>query len=64
MSFETLTNNVTNISGSLTSSDENIKGKFFQTMKKVSTSQQLDEEHYTPGHSTKLIMVKPMMPIK
>ena len=64
MTFETLTNNVPNISVSLTSSDENLKGKFYETMKKVSTSQQLHEEHYTPGHSPKLIMVKPMMPIK
>ena len=63
MTFETLTNKVPNISVSL-SSDENLKGKFYETMKKVSTSQQLHEEHYTPGHSPKLIMVKPMMPIK
>ena len=63
LSFETLPNNVPNISESLITSDKNLKGKFYQTMKKVSTSQQLDEEHYTPGHSRKLIMVKPMMPV-
>ena len=64
MSFETLTNNVPNISDSLTSSDETFKGKFYQTIKKVSTSQHLDEDHYTPRHSPKLIIVKPVMLIK
>ena len=64
MSFETPTNNVPNISGSLISSDETFKGKFYQTMKKVSTTQPLNEDHYAPRHSPKLIIVKPVMPIK
>ena len=62
-SFETLPNNVLNLSDSLLSSDETFKGKFYQTMKKVSTSQHLDEEHHTPGHSAKLILVKPVKSI-
>ena len=42
MSFETLPNNVLNLSDLLVTSDETLKGKFYQTMKKVSTSQHLD----------------------
>ena len=48
---------------SITSSEEKLRGRFYQTMKKVSTSQQLDEEHYRPVHSAKLIIVKPALPI-
>ena len=43
MSFEIPTNNVPNISDSLISSDETFKGKFYQTLKKVSTNQHLDK---------------------
>ena len=64
ISFETLTNNVPNISNSSPSSDESIKGKFYETMKKISTTQYLDDEHRTPGCSAKIIIVKPVMPIK
>ena len=64
MSFETPTDNVPNISDSLISSDETIKGKFYRTMKKVSTTQPLNEDHYAPRHFPKLIIVKPVMPIK
>ena len=64
MSLEAPTNNVHNISESLISYHETFKGKFYQTMKKVSTTQHLDEDHYTPRHSPKLIIVKPVMPIK
>ena len=64
MSFETPTDNVPNISDSLISSDETIKGKFYRTMKKVSTTQTLNEDYYAPRHSPKLIIVKPVMPIK
>ena len=64
MSFETLMNNVPNISDSLPSLDETLKRKFYQTMKKVSTYQHLDEEHHTPGHSAKFSIVKPVMSIK
>ena len=64
ISFETPTYIVPNISKSLPSSDETVKGTFYQTMKKISTSQYLDEEHRTPGCSAKLIIVKPAMPIK
>ena len=64
MIFETPTNNVSNMSDSLISSDETFKQKFYRTMKKVSISQQLDEDHYTPRHSPKLIIVKSVMPIE
>ena len=64
ISFETFTNNIPSTSNSLPSSDETIKGKFYQTMKKISTSQYFDEEHRTPECSAKLIIVKPVMPVK
>ena len=46
MIFETLTNNVPNISDSFPLSDETLKRKFYRTIKKVSTTQRLDEEHH------------------
>ena len=65
--IDTSSKSVRNISyvstNSITSSEETLRGKFYQTMKKVSTSQQLDEEHYRPAHSAKLIIVKPALPI-
>ena len=64
MSFETPTDNVPNISDTLISSDETIKGKFYRTMKKVSTTQPLNEDHCASRHFPKLIIVKPVMPIK
>ena len=47
----------------LSSSEESIKGKFYQTLKKISTTQNLEVEQQTPGRSPTLIIVKPVYKI-
>ena len=47
----------------LSSSEESIKRKFYQTLKKISTTQNLDVEQQTPGRSPTLIIVKPVYKI-